>query len=164
MLVNTNILFLDRDGVINRKAPPHEYITSIAEFVFLPGTIETLQKLQTAGYLFYIVTNQAGIGRGKMTMADVDSIHAHMKNELRKAGVEIAGIYMCPHTEADACDCRKPKPGMFLKASIEDDIDLSKALFVGDSENDAAAGEAAGVRTILVQSDTGIFAALPELL
>lgn len=158
-------LFLDRDGVINKKAPPHEYVTGVHEFEFLPGTISALKQLSHAGYVLYVISNQAGIARGKMKKEDVEAVHEHMKKELEKQGISIAGIAYCPHGYDDNCVCRKPKPGLIHMLSEDLEIDLSNAVLVGDSESDILAGESAGIKkTILVSSEEGIIAAVPHLI
>ncbi len=157
-------LFLDRDGVINQKAPAHEYITKVEDFIFLPGAIDALRTLQEAGWEFYIVTNQAGIARGKMSLDDLSAIHEHMRRELKDRGVEIKHIYYCPHGYDDGCDCRKPKPGMLLQAAQEHGVNLSEAFYVGDEERDEQAARAVGTAFIKVSSKIGIAEALPVLL
>jgi D-glycero-D-manno-heptose 1,7-bisphosphate phosphatase len=158
------VLFIDRDGTLNVKAPKADYIKTPDAFEFLPGAVDTLKKLFDAGYEFYMISNQSGIARGMMTESDLAAIHQKMLSELKDAGITISGIYYCPHGWDSACECRKPKPGMFYQAAREHDIDLSRAVFVGDDERDKEAGEAAGIKTILVPSNTGIAAALKSLL
>jgi len=158
------ILFLDRDGTLNVKAPKAEYVKRPEEFGFLPGAVEALKKLFDAGYEFYIISNQSGIARGAMTEADLTAIHAKMQGELQKQGVKISAVYYCPHGWDSTCECRKPKPGMLFQAAREHNIDLSCTIFIGDDERDKEAGDAAGVKTILVPSDVGVAAALPVLL
>lgn len=157
-------LFLDRDGVINKNARPHEYITRIGDFVFLPGTFESLQKLRDAGYDFYIITKQAAAARGLASYEDIAKTNAYMEQKLADAGVPLSGVYCCTHGYDDGCDCRKPKPGLFFQAAREHHIDLSRAVFLGDSEEDKKAGAAAGVRTIIIPQDAGVVAALPQLI
>lgn len=158
------VLFLDRDGTLNAKAPKANYIKTPEAFVFLPGAVDALATLQKRGFELYIISNQAGIARGAMTEDDLSLINKKMLETLKKHGVEIRDMYYCPHGWDDGCDCRKPKPGMFFRAAREHDIDLSRACFVGDDERDKEAGKAAGLRTIIVPHDKGIAAALPELL
>lgn len=140
-------VFLDRDGIINRQAPAHDYIKSWKEFCFLPGVPEAIRRLNEAGYLVLIVTNQRGVARGMMTMDDVKNIHEKMCQELAKAGAHVEGIYVCPH-ENGTCTCRKPEIGLFLQAEQEFDIDKSQSWMVGDSYSDVEAGQRYGVRTI----------------
>ena len=157
-------LFLDRDGVLNHSAKPHEYVTRREEFVFLPETFPTMRKLQEAGYDFYIITNQAGVARGQTTLEAMNTLHEWVKGQLKEEGIEIKGIYMCPHHDADNCECRKPKPGLLLRAIEEHDLDPADVVFVGDRPTDAQAGAAAGVRTIIIPVEVGLRAALPQLL
>jgi D-glycero-D-manno-heptose 1,7-bisphosphate phosphatase len=156
---NRKVLFLDRDGTLNAKAPKGDYIKTPEVFKFLPGAVEALKKLHLAGYEFYIISNQSGIARGFMTEADLTAIHEKMQKELARHGVVFSGIYYCPHGWDDGCECRKPKPGLLYQAAREHDIDLSRALFIGDDERDKEASDAVGVHTILVPSDVGIAAA-----
>lgn len=158
------VLFLDRDGVINRKAPEGSYIRNWNEFEFLPGVVEALERLVRAGYELYLVSNQAGVARGHMTKADVETIHTNLQSELARNGIQVRGIYYCPHHGEEGCWCRKPNPGMLLQAASEHAINLPKSIFIGDDPRDAAAGQAAGCRMILVSSERGVADALPQLL
>ncbi len=150
------ILFLDRDGVINRKAPRAEYIRNWGEFEFLPGVIDALKLFAEHGYSMHLITNQAGIARGVMTEDDLRSIHDNLLRELGKHNVRMEGIQYCPHGWDEGCACRKPKPGMFFQAAREHHLDLTRAMFIGDDERDAQAGEAAGVETLLVTPGRGL--------
>ena len=144
------IIFLDRDGVINKKAKKAEYIRSWSEFEFLPGSIDAMKMLSRSGYRIFVITNQAGISRGAMTEDDLKAIHSILENELGKEGVCIEKIYYCPHGWDDGCECRKPKPGMLFQAAREYDLDLSESIFIGDDKRDLEAGLAAECRTLLV--------------
>ena len=141
-------VFLDRDGVINQRAAPHEYITRWEDFRFLPGVGAAIRALNEAGYLVLIVTNQRSVARGKMTMEAVDDIHRRMRGALAEAGAHIDGVYVCPH-EIGQCTCRKPDIGLFLQAERDFPIDRSASWMVGDSDTDVEAGRRYGVRTIL---------------
>lgn len=156
------VMFLDRDGVINKKAPKAEYVKSWDEFEFLPGSIEAIKLLSRQGYKIFIITNQAGISRGAMTEHDLKIIHLNLVKELKKEDIEITGIYYCPHGWRDGCACRKPKPGMFFKAANEHNLDLSKSTFIGDDQRDLEAGNAAGCRTFLVDSDLTLLRVVKE--
>lgn len=149
-LKNRKIIFLDRDGVINKKAPKADYIKKWEEFKFLPGAVEAMKLLAKNNYEMYIISNQAGIARGMMTIGDLEDIHKNMLSELEKKGIKIQDIFYCPHGWDEGCDCRKPKPGMFYQASNKYNIDLSKTVFIGDDERDMEAGNKAGVKTYLV--------------
>ena len=156
------IIFLDRDGVINKKAPKADYVKAWDEFEFLSGAIEAIKLLAKHDYKIFIITNQAGIARGAMTEQDLKKIHENLENELEKHNVKIEGIYYCPHGWDDGCECRKPKPGMFFQAAIDHDLDLSKSIFIGDDERDLQAGNAAGCRTILVDSELSLLKVVKE--
>lgn len=161
-LLPKKVIFLDRDGVINKKAPKAEYVKSWNEFEFLPGSIDAMKLLSRHDHKIFIITNQAGIARGAMTENDLKAIHSNLKIELEKKNVKIEGIYYCPHGWNDGCDCRKPKPGMFFRAAREHDLDLSKSAFIGDDERDLEAGNAAGCRTLLINPDASLLKIVKE--
>jgi D-glycero-D-manno-heptose 1,7-bisphosphate phosphatase len=142
-------VFLDRDGVINRKAPEGEYITSWEEFAFLPGALEGLRLLAAGGAPLVVVTNQRGVARGHMTEADLDDIHGHMRMAIRDAGGRLDAVYHCPH-ERD-CDCRKPGTGLFEQAGADLGIDLKRSAVVGDRAADMQAATAIGALRVLVR-------------
>ena len=156
------VIFLDRDGIINKKAPKAEYVKSWDEFEFIPGSIEAITLLAQHDYKIFIITNQAGIARGTMTDQDLREIHSNLERELKKHNVKIEGIYYCPHGWNDGCECRKPKPGMLFQAAREHDLDLSKSTFIGDDERDLQTGKAAGCRTILVDSELSLLKVVKE--
>lgn len=143
-------VFLDRDGVINKKAPEGDYIKNWSEFRFLPGVKEAIKRLNKAGFLVIISTNQRGIAKGLMTEEDLKEIHFKMIEELEKSGDIIDSIYYCPHDEKDNCNCRKPNIGMFLKAKKDFNIQMDESWLIGDSKSDILAGQKAGCKTILV--------------
>ena len=145
------VIFLDRDGVINKKAPEHDYVKKWEEFEFLPGALDAITLLTEAGYQIYIISNQQGIARGMMTEEDLRDINDRMIAQIEEAGGHIAGLYHCPHHKDAGCFCRKPEAGMLFKAAREYQIDLTKAVMIGDKASDVAAGEAAGCRSILVK-------------
>lgn len=141
-------VFLDRDGVINHD---YGYVATQARFVFIEGVFQALRTLAEQGYTFYIVTNQSGIARGYFSEQQFMRLMDWVCEELRGQGIAIQDIYYCPHYDegspryAFACDCRKPKPGMILKAVAEHPIDLSTSILIGDKESDIEAGLQAGV-------------------
>jgi D-glycero-D-manno-heptose 1,7-bisphosphate phosphatase len=145
-MTSARAAFLDRDGVINRAVvregkpyPP----AMIEEVEILPGVADAIARLQGDGYAVVVVTNQPDIARGTTTQATVDEIHAHMKAELR-----LDDIRVCPHDDADECDCRKPKPGLLLRVPP---YDMAASVMIGDRWRDIEAGRAAGCGvTILV--------------
>jgi histidinol-phosphate phosphatase family protein len=153
-------VFLDRDGIINQRPPEHDYVKSWGEFVLLPGVPEVIKALRENGFLIVVVSNQRGVARGALSIADLEEIHRSMKERLAEANAFIDGIYVCPHSDQDRCDCRKPKPGLLLKASEDLDIDLPGSYMIGDSQVDIEAGRNAGCRTIIVLEEEMAF--LPE--
>ena len=146
-------VFLDRDGVINRGAAEGGYILRWDDFRFLPGVAEAIALLRGAGWKVIVVSNQRCVGKGLLTIAELEAIHRKMNEELAKAGTKLDGIYYCPHEKEPPCDCRKPSPGMFLRAAREHQIELGVSWMVGDSESDVEAGKRAGCRTIRIVAE-----------
>lgn len=146
-------VFLDRDGVVNRRLPG-DYVRNQKAFEFLPDVQEALRLMTEAGLRLIIITNQRGIARGLMTEADLQAVHTLMLAELEKAGAHIAAIYHCPH-DKDECQCRKPEPGMLLQAQSDfPEIEFSDSILIGDSLSDMQAGRRVGCHTLLIASDT----------
>ena len=143
------IIFLDRDGVINKKAPEHDYIKKWEEFKFLPNVDTAIKLFNEAGFKVILITNQRGIARGIMSMDDLHIIHKKMCKELALKKAKIDDIFVCPHDEGE-CNCRKPKPGMFLEAVAKFDIDVSKSAMIGDHAGDLIAAKAAGVSRLFL--------------
>ena len=146
-------MFLDRDGVLNRKPLEHDYVKSHAEFVWNDGARELVKKIKDLGFLVIVVSNQRGVARGLMTADFVDDLHRRMNMELAKVGAHIDAFYYCPHNSIDRCVCRKPAEGMFLTAAKEWGIDLKNSFAVGDSESDTIAASKAGCKTIQIKTD-----------
>ena len=140
-------VFLDRDGVINRKPPEGEYVTRWGELELLPGVAEAIAALVRAGFLVIVVSNQRCVAKGLLTVRELDSIHKCMRQKLATAGAVITEVYYCPHDTQPQCDCRKPAPGMLLTAARDHDVDLAGSWMVGDSDTDVEAGKKAGCRT-----------------
>lgn len=129
-------LFLDRDGVINRRLPD-EYVTKWAEFEFLPNALAALSRLAKQFGVIVIVTNQRGIGSGLMTETDLADVHGKMLETIRQSGGRIDGIYYCPHDHIARCDCRKPAIGLALRAKGDfPSVDFMRSIMVGDSASD----------------------------
>jgi D-glycero-D-manno-heptose 1,7-bisphosphate phosphatase len=150
-------VIVDRDGVLNRRPPRAHYVRSWDEFEWLPGAREGLSLLHRNGFRVIVVSNQAGVGRGAMTEADLERIHARMRRDVEEAGGWIDAIYHCPHDWDDGCACRKPKPGMLFQAQRDWSLDLSRVPFIGDDERDAQAAEAAGCRPLRVSDVLSLF-------
>ena len=123
-----------------------------------------MKYLHEQKYEVYIISNQPGIARGVMSKDDLDDINIRFMDEVENAGGHINGIYQCLHNWDEGCKCRKPMGGMFYDAAFEHNIDLSKASFIGDDERDGIAGNAAGVRTLVIKPDSDLFAAVCTLL
>jgi len=137
-------IILDRDGVLNEKAAQGEYVCTWGDFEWLPDSREALIALKLAGYRILLITNQAGIARGVMTIADLESLHSALKDNLKQSGASIDKIYFCPHHWDEDCSCRKPKPGMLFQAQRDYHLDLSRTYFIGDDDRDGEAADAAG--------------------
>lgn len=148
-------VFLDRDGVINKKPAEHDYVKSWGEFEFLPGVAEFIREIRKK-FLVIVITNQRGVSKGLMTLGDLVNVHKKMEEELGKKKAKIDGIYFCPHGAEDSCSCRKPKPGMIFSAAKDFDIDLSQSFLIGDAKSDIKVGKRAGCKTILVDNDISI--------
>ncbi len=147
-------LFLDRDGVINRRLPD-DYVKRWSEFEFMPGAPEAIAMLSTLFGRIFVVTNQQGIGKGLMSTEDLQAIHQQMAQEIKRAGGRIDGIYFCPHLHTDGCNCRKPRPGMAWQALADfPAIDFSHAIMVGDTPGDIEFGHNVGMRAAFVAKPT----------
>lgn len=165
--VRRRAFFLDRDGVINTD---HGYVSRIGDFHFMEGIFPVLRYLSAKGYLLIVVTNQSGIGRGYYTAEDFRKLTDWMLQRLADEGIELAAVYSCLHSPEEGCDCRKPAPGMLLRAERELDLNMSVSWMLGDKESDMQAAKAAGIpnRVFLgsepAPSGTHVVAALEELL
>jgi D-glycero-D-manno-heptose 1,7-bisphosphate phosphatase len=142
-------VFLDRDGVL---IPDIGYPHAIADAVLFPDVLPALRQIQRCGYILLVVSNQSGIGRGLFTLADVENFNSAITRQLEQGGIALPleNFYVCPHAPNDDCDCRKPKPGLLLRAAHDHSIDLTQSYLVGDKETDIQAGRAASVRTVLL--------------
>ena len=171
-------IFLDRDGVINRDTG---YVSKWQDFEFLPGALDAMTRIHDAGFDLVIVTNQSGIARGYYTVEDYQQLTNNMLFAIEAAGAHVLTVYFCPHLPegtivpyARECDCRKPAPGMILRAAADHDIDLLNSIMLGDKMSDMHAATAAGVRrrylisskfqskSELGQEHDGIFASLAD--
>ena len=156
-----NVIFLDRDGVINHDSP--DYIKSWEEFEFLPGSLEAMAALTRAGYHLIVITNQSIIGRGMVPSAVLEDMLLRMRRAVEAAGGKIFDIFFCPHMPDEVCDCRKPEPGMIFQAKAAHGIDLTGTVMIGDNIKDVVCGQNAGCgATILVRTGSG-FQAEKEL-
>lgn len=153
-------VFLDRDGVITQE-PPH-YTHKLSQLELIPKSADAIRLLNENGFVVIVASNQSGIGRGYYREEDAILFNQAMKENLAKDSAYIDAIYYCPHhPEAEIeryrvdCNCRKPKPGMLLRAKEEMNIDLKQSFIVGDKLTDIEAGERAGCKTIMVRTGHG---------
>lgn len=148
------VVFLDRDGVINRDSA--DYIKSWSEFEFLPGSLEAIRRLTLSGFTTIVITNQSAINRQMISRKELDYMHAMMKTAVRSCGGEIKDIFFCPHIPEDRCDCRKPKPGLIYQARQKYQVDLADTVMIGDSAKDIECARNAGCgQAVLVHTGDG---------
>ena len=165
-------IFLDRDGTINKYVG---FLRNIDQFELTDSSAEAIKTINKSDYLTIVVTNQPVIARGEVSFEQLDEIHQKMETLLGKEGAFIDGLYFCPH-HPDAgfegevkelkidCNCRKPKPGMLFQAAKDFNIDLSQSFMIGDSDNDMAAGSAAGCKCIRIDRDGDLLKAVKQAL
>lgn len=155
-------VFLDRDGTINKYVG---FLRNIDEFELMDGVADAIKKINASGYLAIVVTNQPVIARGEVSFEELELIHNKMETLLGKKGAYLDAVYFCPHHSHKGyegelpelkfeCDCRKPKPGMLLKAAQDFNIDLAQSWMIGDSENDVKAGRSAGCQTAFIGNES----------
>ena len=165
-------IFLDRDGTINKYVG---FLRNIDDMELIDGVASAIKKINASGYLAIVVTNQPVIARGEVTVDELNEIHNKMETLLGLDGAYIDGLYYCPHHPHKGyegeipelkfdCECRKPKPGMLLKAAEDFNIDLSESWMVGDGDNDVEAGKAAGCKTIKLQEGMDLLSAVDMIL
>jgi D-glycero-D-manno-heptose 1,7-bisphosphate phosphatase len=152
-------VFLDRDGTLIEEV---NYLSAPEQVRLIPGAADAVRRINEAGVLVVVVTNQAGVARGYFPESRVADVHAHLSALLAERGAKIDAYYHCPHHPTEgvgayrvACECRKPRPGLLLTAARELGIDLSRSWMIGDKLCDAKAGEAAGCRALLVRTGHG---------
>jgi D-glycero-D-manno-heptose 1,7-bisphosphate phosphatase len=144
-------IFIDRDGVINCRRPD-DYVLNFSQFVFVPGIRAALKQLASLALPMIVISNQAAVGKGLLDTAGLEEITARMQQTLLEDGTAIAAAYFCTHRTDENCICRKPKPGLLHRAAEDFDIDLSRSIFIGDSQTDVQAARAAGCQPILLGS------------
>lgn len=142
-------VLLDRDGVINRRVM-NGYVTTWAEFVFMPDALEGLRFLAQHGYVGIVISNQAGVGKGLIIPSALEEMTRQFVQEVERYGGRIVGVYYCPHRPEDDCECRKPKPGLLLQAQREHRFAFAETFMIGDSESDVLAARAVGCPPLLV--------------
>lgn len=156
MIARRRAVFLDRDGVLIRDV---NHLTAASQLTILPGVPEALRRLRDAGWAVVVATNQSVVARGWVTEDGLREIHRDLEARLRARGAVVDAIYYCPHHPDGAvaayrvaCDCRKPQPGLLLRAAADLEIDLAASVMVGDAPSDIEAGRRAGCRTVLIRS------------
>ncbi len=154
------LIILDRDGVINQDRD--DYVKSCEEWIPIPNSLEAIALLSQAGYTLTIATNQSGIARGYYSLSELNAMHQKMMDLLKPLSGRIDSIFFCPHTDADQCDCRKPKPGLmqqiasrYIKSPVDSTLPLTHVPIVGDSLRDLLAGTALGASPHLVLTGKG---------
>jgi D-glycero-D-manno-heptose 1,7-bisphosphate phosphatase len=148
-------IFIDRDGVIIHNRA--EYVRTVEHVIFYPRSVQALAELRNSAYKIIIVTNQAGVGKGLISPEIAAEINRCVVAEIERAGGKVDGLYVCPHTAHDRCTCRKPQPGLLIRAAQELGIDLAASYMIGDAASDVAAGQRAGVKqAILVLTGRGL--------
>ena len=152
-------VFLDRDGTLIED---RHYLSSITEISVLEGAPEAITLLNNADFAVVLATNQSAVGRGLLSLANLNSIHEELQHRLKTQGAQIDGVFFCPHHPTEAtrayrsnCTCRKPKPGMLEKAARQLALDLRKSFMIGDTLSDIKTGHTAGCRSILVKTGKG---------
>ena len=146
-------IFMDRDGTVSEEVG---YMYHAGLYKPFPWTGEAVRKINQSGYKAVLITNQAGVGRGYFPESMVHEVHDVLSAELDRWSAHLDGIYYCPHSPETQCDCRKPKPGMILRASEEMNIELAESYMIGDRFVDVLAAHGAGVKSVLLRSGDGM--------
>ena len=148
-MTGRSAVFLDKDGTLIENVP---YNVDPAHIRFTPRAGEGLRRMQQAGYKLIVISNQSGVARGCFSVEALRGVEERLREMLREFDVSLAGFYWCPHAPQDACACRKPEPGLILRAAEDHDIDPPQSWMVGDAPSDVEAGQRAGCRTILIET------------
>jgi len=155
-------VFLDRDGVLNKKRD--DYVKTVSELKIFPFISKAIKKLQINEFKIIVITNQSAINRGLMNHKNLEDIHRKIQFFLDQYGTKIDGFYYCPHTPKENCLCRKPRTGLLLKAINDFSIDVNCSWFVGDSNSDILAGNSVGCKTIKIDDNTNLEKAVELIL
>lgn len=148
------LIVLDRDGVINHDSD--DYIKSPEEWLPIEGSLEAISRLNHGGYTVVIASNQSGLARGYFDVEALTAMHKKLDDMLAKIGGRIDAVFYCPHGPDDACDCRKPKPGMLLAIGQRFNVSLKEVIFIGDSISDITAANNAHAQAMLVRTGKGM--------
>jgi D-glycero-D-manno-heptose 1,7-bisphosphate phosphatase len=155
-------IFLDRDGVINQERK--DYVKNLEEFKIFDNVADAISLLKKENFLVVVITNQSAINRKLLSIENLEKIHEFLKKYLKKNNTSLDGIYYCPHTPDECCACRKPKPGLLLKAASDLNIDLNNSWMIGDSKTDIDAAKTAGCNSILLKKNEKLFDIVKELI
>jgi D-glycero-D-manno-heptose 1,7-bisphosphate phosphatase len=148
-------VILDRDGVLNREAGAPGYVLTPEQFFWLPGALEALAMLHRAGVHLTVATNQSGVGRGLMSLAQLTAVHERMRAEAAGHGAALDTVLFCPHAPDEHCACRKPAPGLIHQALARSGFSAAQSIVVGDDQRDLEAAARAGVKAALVRTGKG---------
>ena len=154
-------VFLDRDGVINEERK--DYVKNLDEFIILKGVSKAIKLLKEKNFLVIIVTNQSAVNRKLLTENQLNEIHNYLQVNLRKDHTTCDAIYYCPHKPEENCKCRKPKPGLLLRAAEEHSIDMKNSFLIGDSMTDIEAADTAGCKGILLKENESLLEIVENL-
>jgi D-glycero-D-manno-heptose 1,7-bisphosphate phosphatase len=153
LVIIVRYVFLDRDGVLNRKLPEGAYLSDWAQFQWLPGAVEAIARMNRAGLTVIVVSNQRGIALGCLSVEQLEIIHDQVRSDLARQGARLDAIYYCPHDHGE-CNCRKPGLGLFEQAAKDfPQIDAKNSVVIGDSLSDIQAGRQLGMRTIFIEGE-----------
>ena len=154
-------VFLDRDGVINEERK--DYVKNLDEFIILKGVSKAIKLLKEKNFLVIIITNQSAINRKLLTNNGLNEIHNHLQDVLKNDDTSYDAIYYCPHKPEENCKCRKPKPGLLLRAAEEHSIDMKNSFLIGDSMTDIEAADTAGCKGILLKENESLLEIVENL-
>ncbi len=153
LVIIVRYVFLDRDGVLNRKLPEGAYVSDWAQFEWLPGAVEAVARMNRAGLTVIVVSNQRGIALGRVSVEQLDLLHDQVRSHLARQGARLDAIYYCPHDHGE-CNCRKPSTGLFEQAAKDfPQVDAANSVVIGDSLSDIQAGHRLGMRTIFIRGE-----------
>ena len=155
-------IFLDRDGVINEERK--DYVKNINEFKIFDYVSAAINLLKENNFLVILITNQSAINRGLITTQTLNQIHDYLQDYLRKSNTKLDAIYFCPHRPNENCWCRKPKPGLILKAAKDFDIDLTKSWMIGDNQSDLESAKQVGCNSFLVDEKRNLIFAVKAII
>ena len=158
----TKAIFLDRDGVINKEKK--DYVKSVEEFQIIDNIPKVIKILKEKGFVVIVITNQSAINRGLVTIETLNEIHNHLQKILKDNNTSIDDFYFCPHIPDENCQCRKPNPGMLIKAVQDHDIDMNQSFMIGNSLTDVQAAQKAGCKGILLNQNQTLLELVTNLI